>query len=533
MQTAIMKKTVLLSCLLGLSFFLHSQSANTYINNYVQPAPNVAALGKYADYPVSYYTGVPEISVPIYQLHDGAVNFPISLSYHNSGIRVAEVGSWVGLGWALNAGGMIARSVRGAPDEGTLKGIGYAVGPRGYYIDNGLSKLPLLPYPTNGSIDGTTQNFQMQQFTVPYVDAGTLDCEPDLFTFNFNGYTGKFVFDENQTPRLLNDADVRIAVNYSSNQFLSWIITTPDGTKYYFGENGMHETTLPHSTISPDDIDAQKPSSWFLTRIVYPNTKDTVYFDYLSENYSYRDLAAETKMLGAGQNELYQACNYFPQQGIVTTTIQGLQLSAVRTKNFTISFKAGTARQDVIVNSNCNMLDTIKVATSQGTTLSQFALKHTYFTSTTATQVIAGWIADNTDTKRLKLLSVQEFSGDLSVGKPASVFTYNETLQLPRRMSYDQDHWGFSNNATGNANAHLTPLVNSPICASTLITNSRDSKYPDMAAFSLTSIRDPFGALTTFVTEAHNGGTVGGLRIKQIVVTESVTGKQLTHSFTY
>ena len=36
-----------------------------YLNNMVQPAPNAAALGKYADYPVSYYTGVPNISVPL------------------------------------------------------------------------------------------------------------------------------------------------------------------------------------------------------------------------------------------------------------------------------------------------------------------------------------------------------------------------------------------------------------------------------------------------------------------------------------
>ncbi|MEJ7647419.1 MAG: hypothetical protein WKF87_22695, partial [Chryseolinea sp.] len=31
-------------------------------------SPNAAALAKYADIPISYHTGVPEISVPIYTI---------------------------------------------------------------------------------------------------------------------------------------------------------------------------------------------------------------------------------------------------------------------------------------------------------------------------------------------------------------------------------------------------------------------------------------------------------------------------------
>src|SRR5258706_7234244 len=35
------------------------------------PTPNAAALGKYGDIPVSYHTGVPDISIPIYTVQEG------------------------------------------------------------------------------------------------------------------------------------------------------------------------------------------------------------------------------------------------------------------------------------------------------------------------------------------------------------------------------------------------------------------------------------------------------------------------------
>src|SRR5581483_6198647 len=168
----------------------------TFLNNMAQPAPNAGGLGKYADYPVSYYTGVPEISVHIYTLKDGGINLPITLSYNSSGIRVSELATWVGLGWVLNGNGMIVRTVMGAPDEGTHHtGATNATGPTGYYKDHGLSSLPLLPYPlSDGSSSDPSNTFQT--FEVPAIANVQLDCEPDVYTFNFNGYAGKFVFDE-------------------------------------------------------------------------------------------------------------------------------------------------------------------------------------------------------------------------------------------------------------------------------------------------------------------------------------------------
>ena len=92
---------------------------DNWVEDLVHPTPNAASLGKYGDIPVSYHTGLPNISIPLFTLQDGSLQLPISLSYHGGGIKVEETASWVGLGFSLNAGGVISRTVRNAPDEDT------------------------------------------------------------------------------------------------------------------------------------------------------------------------------------------------------------------------------------------------------------------------------------------------------------------------------------------------------------------------------------------------------------------------------
>src|SRR6476660_9420767 len=95
---------------------LGQDTANT-IGKVSIASPNAASLGKYGDIPISYNTGTPQISIPIYTAESGSVKLPVSLSYHASGLKAGETASWVGAGWSLSAGGMITRSVMSAPDD--------------------------------------------------------------------------------------------------------------------------------------------------------------------------------------------------------------------------------------------------------------------------------------------------------------------------------------------------------------------------------------------------------------------------------
>ena len=102
-------------CYLFYSTSLWGQEETRPFKNLI-PSPNSCALVQYADFPVSLYTGTPTIDIPIYTIDLGGYQLPVSLSYHASGIRVAQEASWVGLGWTLNAGGAIMRTVRGRDD---------------------------------------------------------------------------------------------------------------------------------------------------------------------------------------------------------------------------------------------------------------------------------------------------------------------------------------------------------------------------------------------------------------------------------
>lgn len=146
-------------------------------------SPTAASLGKFTDIPVSYHTGIPEVSVPLYTIKEGPLTLPISLSYHAGGIKVQEPASWVGTGWALNAGGIITRTIVGAPDES-----GTTIAMKGHFSDYGYSS-----YLITGSVVGNSSTMRPGPNDNAIANA-FYDGEPDLFFFNFNGYSGKFFF---------------------------------------------------------------------------------------------------------------------------------------------------------------------------------------------------------------------------------------------------------------------------------------------------------------------------------------------------
>ena len=88
----------------------------TYLENTVPPSPEPASIVKYADVPFTHSTGMAEYDIPFYTLQGRELNIPIGLHYASGGIKLDEIAGVAGLGWTLQAGGCITRTVMDMPD---------------------------------------------------------------------------------------------------------------------------------------------------------------------------------------------------------------------------------------------------------------------------------------------------------------------------------------------------------------------------------------------------------------------------------
>lgn len=155
----------------------------TILNVYSQnPKPNEVApvaqswsFSKYGGANVNLYTGTINIDVPMYTYKDPDFEIPISLGYASNGYKPNIQTGILGLGWYLNAGGIITREIRGIADN--YYGEGY------FKMQNKrIVKGEYYKYSTNNV------SFKQDGTNVFY------DTQPDVFHFNFMGHTGYFVF---------------------------------------------------------------------------------------------------------------------------------------------------------------------------------------------------------------------------------------------------------------------------------------------------------------------------------------------------
>lgn len=89
----------------------------TYLESTLPPSPEPASVTKFANIPFTHSCGMVEYDVPFYTLEGGELSIPIGLHYASNGIKLDEVAGVAGLGWTLEAGGCITRTVMDMPDE--------------------------------------------------------------------------------------------------------------------------------------------------------------------------------------------------------------------------------------------------------------------------------------------------------------------------------------------------------------------------------------------------------------------------------
>lgn len=528
--------------IIGLLLGIPMMAQDNYHQGPTFHSPEAASLGKYGDIPVSHHTGTANISIPIYTLSDGPLSIPISLSYHSSGIRVDEMASQVGLGWSLNAGGMITRSVNGAPDEGRRRDQGRSNrNGWGWYKDGGIPPEITDPSSNCGSpninCDGFDDGIACDCRDYSYdAGRGLADTEPDIYSISMPGFSGKFLFNEAGEALTIPKSDIKIEPlletfdNYlgpNNGRFRRWTVTLPEGTKYFFGESGATENI--YNGLDTNDED-YSTSTWYLYRIESVTGDHHINLTYDDISYRYGSRLGQTSQRGFDDSALifftpgtFNAAPAYLQW----TTVLGKEISNISTSTGAVSvdFERNSAfRRDLVpkLGSTNKMypLKNIRVTSATGALCKLFELQTSHFISPD----VAGLDFDDpqdSDRYRLRLDRVIEKSCSGTIVNPPHEFSYHTSIDLGRRYSLGRDHWGYYN----GHNTQESLLPNGIVSTIDLNTfNGGANREPhaiNMKAWILSDITYPTGGRVHFDYEPHvdpgDGVTIiGGLRIRTV-----------------
>lgn len=469
-----MKRKIILLLLFFVSCaqFLNEQPPGEGNNNMPQifpPSPDAASLGKYGDIPIGKHTGTANISVPVYSINFDGLTIPISLSYHSGGIRVEELASWVGQGWSLNAGGAITITVVGLPDH--QSGSGYL---NNAYND--VEDIQLMSVEDQREIGIDARN-------------GVIDLEPDLYSYNFVGQSGRFFIDK-VTSKVHTIPKSNLKFNYPS-----WEIIDAQGFKYIFGAG---ETNFVETNMTGGNNTHSYTSTLVLTKIISPAGNE-INFTYQDYTNIYFTRGGQSKNIQTAQGGTGCTTDFSLKNNFSLNEIQGKRIHEITWSEGKVVFNKGANNRTDIVNDY--RLDSITVFNAQNVLIKKQKLFYSFKTCTGGAASFGSTFTDLVAANRLFLDSLKEEMGNESLSPHA--FTYDNT-QLPYYLSMAQDHWGYYN---GQSNFNLLPVI---AYENVLTGNThsygdanRNVNATNLKAGSLNKITYPTGGETEFKYEPN------------------------------
>lgn len=542
-------------------------SSQTLSAPHVVLSPNAAAFGEYGNIPVSQYTGLFNIDIPLHEIKIGNHIIPIKLHYVSGGIRPDQHPSWVGTGWNLQAGGCISRIVNGETDEFKNPKMTYDT-VAGYYYRHAYYKF-------NSSIN--QQLLEVARGTNYY------DTAPDKFSFNFLEYHGNFYMGTdgkwkvqcNKPVQILfGGADDDFTRYYSetsaqfslegtnaetlgrSHHFKKFTIIGEDGTRYIFGES---DSAIEYSINFFNQItDHLKANVWHLIRIEYPDNH-VVRFSYERSDFIVQmyenDYCKTIKVKSSSGDYSVVSGNNSPIERFSGALIMPSYLKTIEYDYGNIYFEKANSNEmaydlDIISNSYANASNITQksefmpILAKNGTyeanyrdypsclaalkwkKLSniQISVRDTSYKSYMTKKIKFEYT--DTVTERLSLKSVSIASSNDNENALTYKFEYKNSNLLPQYMSTQTDHWGFYN-------ATVSPRVHN---SNYLQSRSPNPEVSDYGALS--KIIYPTGGYSRFIYEPHDycfqvtkerdgverlasAKTAGGIRVKKIIQSPS------------
>ncbi|MCK9218099.1 MAG: hypothetical protein M0P77_09320, partial [Firmicutes bacterium] len=459
---------LILTCSLALIFSCVKAQDNIQSNfqEVSPPSPTVASLMKFEETPINNYTGIPDISIPIYNAETISkdISLNLALSYHPSSIEVEEVAGHLGLGWNLMTGGTISRTVRGYPDEigassstfsnSDYIGIYNNVNPCAYLIDK-----------MNNTNLGIEDHTVMNELLWYAYKKGGIDTQYDLYQFNFMGRTGRFYIKNlNGTLKVIplyDDSvlDIRFNYNISYNSgklydFINFIIYDEKGYEYTFDVKEISSVTNIQLAkyFGPGGIDLfsktqpNYPSAFHLSKVKDNNGNLILEFVYDELNKNYLEIVSDktyTKRYLTSnmwlnyidtqidnEDEEALAAEYmkiFPEEAIHTTIRQSntkkvQQINIVNKGRIYFEYVQGRLDTNINNSPDTYKLSNITIKNNLSETIKHFRFTHEYY--------------NNGMHNRMILKSVKEFNFD-------STKSNDYNLTYKKYNTTKKDYWGY------------------------------------------------------------------------------------------
>jgi YD repeat-containing protein len=400
---------------------------------------------KFEEIPVGYYTGIPNVSIPITsaKLKNGQT-LEVKLDYHPANINANQEASDCGLGWSLIAGGTISRTVKGYPDESRLTfgdpsseltervGIyqtstsGSSIPPNKYYEYAELFE--------NDEID-TDLDF-VNEFLWDVNVKGKNDTEHDLYQYNFMGYTGRFFVKKENGALVVVKLDKNpliITNTYNSTTYVhdSFTIVDEYGNQYLFN---VKETSTYSDFFS--DVNYTYIGAWNLAQIKDCNNITQASFNYLStgkdEGISLSTTSFNHDKYGAlvGHNQTYQGStlylNYSPlpylQHTIATIMTGARKLDfIVVPETCYINFNYTQGRDDTLaLLANGAKLSEIEIRTWKENLVKKFYFDYGYTLNNLKSRMVLNKVQlhdKNDEFISQYLLAYKQNTNDVPLGK--------------------------------------------------------------------------------------------------------------------
>ena len=236
---------------INISFSLYGQSDNnaSSLIPSIPTSPQAEAFKRYGEYSINYSTGIPDISIPLYEINHRGYILPLALKYYPQALKPSNNYDVYGLGWGLSINSCISRSIESVPDE-----------LNNFKLDTHVFGNTLMSYEPNYSF--FKLNFEFDRFHA------TL---PNGIGFDFSIESDK---NGNLNYLISGNNSVKICAHAYNSKIDSFTVIDNSGIKYTFSEGDAPNLKYALSEFNRTNV------SWHLTRIDLPNSTEPIKFNY-------------------------------------------------------------------------------------------------------------------------------------------------------------------------------------------------------------------------------------------------------------